>query len=401
LKWEEIVQKTNSPKIPYLTWAEIDLKAVRHNLKQIVKLSAKNKFYFPTRPPQPVKINQGLEFVMAVIKANAYGHGMEKIGLLLDKAGVGFFCVSDINEGIALRKIGIKKSILLLESTLASDAQQIADYQLVPTICTLGLAASLNRYAQKKKRRIDVHVKVDTGMGRLGVWHEEAFDFIKKVSTFKCLRIMGIFTHFPAADTDRSFTRQQLKYLYDLVKRLDRSGLIVPYIHAANSMGLVGYPTHIVNLARPGLMLYGLYPHLSLCKKIHLKPVLNVRSRVIFLKKIKRGRSVSYGRTFFTKKDMLVATVPIGYNDGYFRALSNQACVLIDGTRCPVIGRVTMDQIMVDVSRVKKVQLGSSVTVLGAQKKENISADELAKLAGTINYEIVCSLGNRLPKIYK
>jgi alanine racemase len=182
---------------------------------------------------------------------------------------------------------------------------------------------------------------------------------------------------------------------------LDRTGLIVPFIHAANSMGLAGYQTRIVNLARPGLMLYGLYPHQDLRKKIQLKPVLSVRSRVIFLKKVKKGRSVSYGRTFFTKKDMLIATVPIGYNDGYFRALSNQAFVLIGGRRCPVAGRVTMDQIMVDVSHLKTVQLGDLVTILGSQKKENISADELAKYAGTINYEIVCSLGNRLPRVYR
>ena len=211
----------------------------------------------------------------------------------------------------------------------------------------------------------------------------------------------GIYTHFPVADTDRAFTKGQVACLYKLVKKLDRSGLIVPFIHAANSMGLAGYKTRILNLSRPGLMLYGLYPHPSLCKKIQLKPVLNVRSHVIFLKKVAKGRSVSYGRTFFTKKDMLVATIPIGYNDGYFRALSNKAAVLINGIRCPVVGRVTMDQIMVDATDVKGIKLGDSVVILGSQKKENISADELAAHAGTISYEIVCSLGNRLPKVYK
>src|SRR3989338_105698 len=237
-------------------------------------------------------------------------------------------------------------------------------------------------------------------MGRLGIWHEEAYEFIQKVYALRHLRIMGIFTHFPAADTDKLFTKGQVKNLYALVKKLDRSGLIVPYIHAANSMGLAGFKTHVLNLARPGLMLYGLYPHPGLRKKILLKPVLNVRSRVIFLKNVAKGRSISYGRTFFTKKDMLVATVPIGYNDGYFRAFSNNASVLINGVRCPVIGRVTMDQIMVDASRVKALRLGAPVTILGAQKKERISAEELADHAGTINYEIVCSLGNRLAKIY-
>jgi len=383
-----------------LTWAEVDLKAVRYNLRQIVKLTAKNKFYLSTRL-RTKRVRKNVETILAVIKADAYGHGMRKIARLLDREGVGFFGVSDIQEGMALRSAGIKKPILLFESTLTSQAKQIIDYQLMPTVCTLNLARALNRYAQRKKKRIDIHVKVDTGMGRLGVWHEEAFEFIQKISKYDHLRIMGIFTHFPAADTDRPFTKMQLKYLHDLVTRLDRTGLIIPYIHAANSMGLAGYQTHIVNLTRPGLMLYGLYPHASLRKKIRLKPVLNVHSRVIFLKKIPKGQSVSYGRTFFAKKDILVATVPIGYNDGYFRTLSNQASVLIGGRQCPVIGSVTMDQIMVDVSRLKTVRLGDPVTILGSQKTKNVSADNLAEYAGTINYEIVCSLGNRLQKVYR
>lgn len=376
------------------------MKAVRHNLKQILKLAARNTFDLPTRP-RAKSTDQGAQAVLAVVKADAYGHGMERIVLLLDKEAVGFFGVSDVTEGIALRRIGIKKPVLLFESTLASHAPQIAEYRLMPTVCTLELADALNRCARKRKRRIDVHVKVDTGMGRLGIWHEEAFDFIRKISALRSLRITGIFTHFPAADTDRRFTKKQVKRLYDLVMRLDRAGLVIPYIHAANSMGLAGYQTRVFNLARPGLMLYGLYPHPALRKKIRLRPVLSVRSHVIFLKEIKKGRSVSYGRTFFTKRDMLVATVPIGYNDGYFRALSNRAGVLIGGIRCPVIGRVTMDQIMVDVSRVRAVQVGTPVTVLGAQKREQVSADELAWHAGTINYEIVCSLGNRLPRLYR
>ena len=383
-----------------LTYCEIDLKAILHNVKEAAKLAEKNRFFLSTRSNFKKKL-KGMETILAVVKADAYGHGVKDVAVLLDKGGIGFFGVSDITEGIALRDIGIKKPVLLFESTLSSHARAIIDHQLMPTVCTLGLARLLNQYAQRRKIMIDIHVKVDTGMGRLGVWHEEAFDFIRKISRLPFLRIMGIFTHFPAADTDRAFTKKQIKCLYDLVKKLDRTGLIIPYIHAANSMGLAGYKTHILNLSRPGLMLYGLYPHPSLRKNISLKPVLNVRSHVIFLKEVKKGRSVSYGRTFLTKKNMSVATIPIGYNDGYFRALSNRAAVLIGGVRCPVIGRVTMDQTMVDVSRVKGVKLGSPVTVLGTQKGENISADELAEHAGTISYEIVCSLGSRLPRIYK
>jgi len=387
-------------KVQHLTYAEIDLKALHHNFRQLTKLAEKNKFTIPTRK-KTKRVLKGSELIMAVVKADAYGHGMEKIALELSKAKIGFFGVSDIAEGIRLRSIGIKKPILLFESTLSSQAQDIVRHQLMPTICTHELAETLNAIAQRRKKQIDIHIKVDTGMGRLGIWHEEAFKFIGKISKLKNLRIMGIYTHFPAADTDRQFTTEQMDHLYGLVKKLDQNGLIIPFIHASNSMGLAGYKTHIVNLSRPGLMLYGLYPHAGVKKKIILKSVLNVCSRVIFLKKVSKGRSISYGRTFFTKRDMVIATVPIGYNDGYFRLLSNRADVLIGGKRCRVIGRVTMDQIMVDVTKVSGVKVGSPVTVLGKQKKESISADELAHYSETINYEIVCSLGNRLPKIYK
>jgi alanine racemase len=385
---------------PYLTYAEVDLKALRYNFRQINRLASRTEFYVSTRP-QSKRIIKGRELILAVVKADAYGHGMRQVAALLHKEKVGFFGVSDAHEGIALRRAGIKKPVLLFESTMPTQASEIIRYRLMPTVCTLELARALDRIAGKNGKKVDIHIKVDTGMGRLGIWHKEAYAFIHQVHAFRHLRIMGIYTHFPAADTDRPFTKEQVKCLYDLVKKLDRSGLIIPYIHAANSMGLAGFKTHILNLARPGLMLYGLYPHPGLRKKIRLNPVLNVRSHVIFLKNVAKGRSISYGRTFYTQKDMLVATVPIGYNDGYFRAFSNKASVLINGVRCPVAGRVTMDQIMVDASRVNGIKLGSSVTVLGSQERECISADELADFADTINYEIVCSLGNRLPRVYK
>ncbi|MBU0467807.1 MAG: alanine racemase [Candidatus Omnitrophica bacterium] len=392
-----IREKQNNGDV--LTWAEIDLKAIKHNIKQLNKLAAANKFIFPSRTgtkktkPKPSEI-------LAVIKADAYGHGFEQVALLLEKEGVNFFGVSDINEGIALRKIGIEKPILLFETTLASCAKKIIDNNLMPTVCTLELANALNEYAVKKRKIVDIHVKVDTGMGRLGVWHKEAFEFVGELMKLNRLRIMGIFTHFPAADTDQNFTRNQIECLYDLVIRLDKSGLIIPYIHAANSMGLAGYKTHVLNLVRPGLMLYGLYPDKSLKGKVDLKPAMSIRSQVIFLKDIEKGRSLSYGRTFFSKNDMTVAVIPIGYNDGYFRLFSNQASVLIGGERCKVVGRVTMDQIIVDVSSVKKPRIGMPVVILGKQGKETISAEELAGYAKTINYEIVCSLGNRLARKY-
>ncbi len=394
-----VMAKKNFSSKP-LTWVEIDLKAVRSNLQALQKLTERNRFVLPNRPLQK-KLHTQAQYILAVIKADAYGHGVDQISTLLDKQGVGFFAVSDVKEGVALRNKGITRPVLLFESTLAEFVPAIVRYNLMPTVCSLPFARALNKQAQQSKRTVDIHIVVDTGMGRLGLWHEQAFDFIQKIYQLKHLRIMGLYTHFPAADTDRSYTRQQIDDLYILVRQLDAKGMIIPYIHAANSMGLAGYKTNILNLARPGLMLYGLYPHASLRGQIHLKPAMTVKSRIIFLKKVPKGRSISYGRTFFTRKPMQVATLPIGYNDGYFRVFSNKAHVLVNGQRCPVIGRVTMDQIMVDVSKVDQVKVNMPVVILGAQKHEQISADELARHAGTINYEIVCSLGNRLPRLYK
>lgn len=385
---------------PPVTYVEIDLKALRHNLRELRRLSARNRFELPTRPetltgkPQP-------HAILAVVKAEAYGHGMEQVALALDKAGVEFFGASDIHEGILLRQINIRKPVLLFESTLPEQIPLIVKYGLVPTVCTLDFARKLNAHARAEGRCVDVHVKIDTGMGRLGVWHEEAFEFIRLLQAFRFIRITGLYSHFPAADTDRAFTRRQIEDVYHLVIRLDQHGLVIPYIHSSNSVGLAGYKTHVLNLSRPGLMLYGMYPHAGLKSRVRLKPVMSVKSRVVFIKDIPAGQTISYGRTFTAKKKIRVAVVPIGYHDGYFRALSNKADVLIGGRRCRVLGRVTMDQIMVDVSRVKAAKIGAPVVVMGRQGKAEVPADELAKIANTISYEIVCNIGNRLTRVYK
>lgn len=380
-----------------LTWCEIDTKALKYNFGQLKKLAQKNTFSLNTRKGK--KINKDIH-ILPVIKADAYGHGMEEVAVLLEKEGVCRLGVSDVNEGITLRKKGIQSSLLLFEATLPSFCSQIIHYKLMPAVCTLEFAQKLNMYAQKINRRVDIHVKIDTGMGRLGVWHEQGFDFISALYKLNHLRITGIFTHFPAADSDSSFTRNQVKNLQRLVMRLDRKGMVIPFIHAANSMGLGAYQTKVLNLSRPGLMLYGLFPSEFLKEKINLKPAMSVYSQIIFIKKVEKGRSISYGRTFLTKRDMTIATVPIGYQDGYVRLFSNKARVLVNGIRCPVIGRVTMDQILVDISKVKNPRIQMVVTILGRQGDQEISADELARWAKTINYEIICNLGNRLPRKY-
>ncbi len=384
-------QKEN--KLAPVTYCEIDLKAIRHNVKALRHFAASRKLHNISRPST-------LQ-LLAVIKADAYGHGMEPIGHLLDELGIDFFGVSDVFEGMRLRAAGLKKPILLFETTLAAQAQHIVDYQLMPTVCTLDVAQALNRYAQQKKQSLKVHVKVDTGMGRLGVWYKDAITFVQKIMALKYLVIQGVFTHFPVADTDCAFTEKQIKQLTTLVQQLDQKGLVIPYVHAANSMGLTGYQVDVLNLSRPGLTIYGLYPDSKIKTKINLKPAMSIRSTVIFCKDVLKGQGISYGHSFTAKKKMKVAVVPIGYSDGYLRIFSNKADVLVGGQRCPVIGRVTMDQVMVDVSKVKNTRIGMAVTILGTQKQECITAEELADHAQTINYEIVCSLGSRLPRIYK
>ncbi len=364
---------------PFLTWAQIDLSAVRHNFKALKKNAVE---------------------ILPVIKADAYGHGMIALAKELNRLGVRIFGVSDFVEAGQLREHGFTNDILLLESPLPSVAANIVKYHLIASVCTLELARALNKEAGICKEKVKVHIKVDTGMGRLGVWHKDALKFIRLVASFPNLIIDGIFTHFPLSDSDPKFTQQQLKDFALLIDSLGELKKTIRYVHAANSMGLSGYQNSILNLARPGLMLYGLYPRQDLQKKIKLKPVMSVKTRVLFVKLLEKGRGVSYGHTYVAKKNMKVATLAIGYSDGYFRCLSNKAAVLIHGKRCPVLGNVTMDQIIVDVSKVGTVKMGDVAVVLGADKNQSIPAEELGAWAGTINYEIVCNLGNRLERKY-
>lgn len=370
------------PKYDYhSTWAEIDLKSVLHNFKELKKhAGTKTK-------------------ILSVVKADAYGHGMLEVAKLLNKR-TDLFGVADIDEGILLRQNGIRKPVLVFANALPEHAQHIVDYNLTATVCSLQLAAALNHCAKKAKKRIPVHIKIDTGMGRLGVWHREALSFTVAVFQFPNLVIEGIYTHFPSADTDRAFTEHQTELLSKLIFQLQKIGMDVPLVHASNSAGLVGFKSKVLNVARPGLMLYGMYPDQKFKSKIRLKPVMAVKSRMMFVKDIEKGRSISYGRTFKAKRPMTVATLPVGYSDGYFRILSNNACVLAGGKRCPLLGRVTMDLIVADVSRLKNAEAGDEVVLLGRQGTQEITADEIAQKARTINYEVTCSLGSRLPRVY-
>lgn len=362
------------------TWAEIDLRNLDYNFRLVKKLVGKK-----------VK-------VMVAVKADAYGHGIVAIAKRLEQLEADYLGIASIDEGILLREAGIKIPILVLSTVLPGDVKPILEYGLAQTICTRELAGKLAYEARRRNMVAPIHVKVDTGMHRIGVAYANAYNFIKEIGKLKNLKIEGIFTHFPCADTNAHFTKMQITLFDQLVKKLEADGIAIPLKHASNSLGVISYPEGHFNMVRPGLMVYGLYPRENL--KIKLKPLLALKTKIIFIKTILKGKGISYGHTYSSPKQMQVATLPIGYGDGYPRSLSNKAYCLINGKKAKIIGRICMDQLMVDVSNSTTVRVGQEVVLIGRQRGVSITVEQLAGLAGTIAYEIVCNLGGRIPRIY-
>ena len=361
------------------TWAEIYLDNLEYNFLSIKK-----------RLPSEVK-------TLACVKADAYGHGAVEVAKRLVKNKVDYLGVASIDEGIELRKAGIRKPILILGLTLEENIAPLFEYDLMPTVAGVEFARALNAMAKRKRRVVKVHIKIDTGMGRIGVLSDLAVDFIKKIRLLEFIKIEGLFTHLSCADVHMGFTSGQLKKFLILSDKLKILGLCIPLLHAANSLATVSYKQSRFNMVRPGLVLYGLYPKEKFA--IKLKPVLSLKTRIIYVKKLPKGYGVSYGRTYVTKKDTTIVTLPIGYGDGYPRNLSNIGPVLIGGRRFRICGRVCMDQIMVDVGDLK-VRLGEEAVLIGSQGRQRITVEELAGLTNTIPYEIVCGFGRRIPRIY-
>lgn len=361
-------------------WIEIDLSALRKNFFKVKKLVG----------PQ-VK-------VMAVLKQEGYGHGLLPLARELSFAGVDYFGLGDLAEAISLRKSGLKEPILILSSVIGECAKEFIDYNITPTVVDLKFAKALNKEAHKKKKTIPVHVKIDTGMGRLGLWHKESLSFVKKLAGCKNLYLEGLYTHFPSADSDTRFTSSQITIFNKLVDELKQEGISFPYLHCANSIGVVNYRRGHFNLIRPGLILYGIKPTPL---NISLAPVLSLKSKVIFIKKVTKGRSISYGRTFITKRPGVIATVAVGYADGYPWNLSGRSKVIIRNKLFNIAGRVCMDYIMVDLGRHSNIKLGDEVILIGKSKSLAINTETLAAWARTIPYEIVSRLSLKIPRTYK
>jgi alanine racemase len=362
-------------------WIEIDLKALRHNFKTIKRIvGSKTK-------------------VIATVKQYAYGHGLIPIARELSHLGVDFFGVGSIEEAVTLRDNGFNEPILVLTAVLPHHAHNFIKYKIIPTVVDLEFAKKLNRAAESKNIIMPVHVKIDTGMGRLGLPYQEAYEFIKALRRLKNINLEGIFTHFPAADTDSEFTNYQIGIFNKFIARLQREGITFKYYHSANSIALLNYPNSHFNMVRPGLILYGIKPVRE--AEFKLQPVLSLKSRIVFIKKVKKGSSVSYGRTYIAKKPTLIATIAIGYADGYPWALSGLSRVIIRNRFFKVVGRVCMDHIMIDLVSQRNISIGDEVILLGKSKDCMVTAEELAALAKTISYEIVSRLSLKIPRIYK
>ena len=371
-------------------WAEIDLDALQFNVASIRKC-----------------IDQGTK-IIAVIKTDGYGHGASQIAQLLeDERQVWGYAVATAEEAFSLRADGIQKPILILGYTFPYSYGQMISGQVRATVFTCEAAEALSDIAVASGQICRIHIKIDTGMTRIGIHpDDEGVALIRRIAGLPGLEIEGIFTHFATADeADRTKTYHQMTLFREYVDRIERDlGIRIPMRHCSNSAGIVEIPEANMDAVRAGIILYGLWPsdEVQTDGKIQLRPMLSLKSRVVYVKTVPEGQEISYGGTFTTTRDPRVATVCIGYGDGYPRSLSNLGDVIIKGQRVPILGRVCMDQFMIDVTDVRvPVRVGDQVTLIGREGDACITMEELGALSGRFNYELACDIGKRIPRIYK
>jgi alanine racemase len=368
------------------TWAEIDLGALAANFRLVKD-----------------RVGQDVN-VMAVVKANAYGHGAVECARRLQKEEADWFGVALPEEGIELRAAGVTKPILCLAGFWDGQANLCLQYELVPVVYRLDLIEAFDRAARERGVVADVHVKIDTGMGRLGVRFDELGDFANSLKRFQNIRVDGLMTHFAAADEPSCgpLTRDQVERFENAVAAFGEHGFKPNHRHLANSAAIFAQHSAWGNMVRPGGVLYGLWRDILAPsdRGEKFQPVMSLHSRIIFLKWVPQGETVGYGCTFEASRKTLVATIPVGYDDGYMRALSNRGHAIIRGIHAMVIGRISMDLTLIDVTNVAGVQLDDDVLLMGHELGLSVTAEDLAKTAGTLSYEVTCGIGGRVPRIY-
>lgn len=367
-------------------YAKVDLDAAAYNMKQM-----KNR------------IGSGARLI-AVVKTDAYGHGAVPLAEVFEKLDyVWGYAVASLDEGMILRKHGIKKPVLVLGCIFPDQYDDMVRNEIRAAVYTEEMARGMAEAARRAGKNAYIHIKIDTGMGRIGFpVSEESAEIIERISRLENIKIEGMFTHFAKADeTDKSYTYDQHKKFMWMKEQMEKRGVVIPYYDCDNSAGIIDFPDMKHDLARAGISTYGMYPSEEVNQSaVDLKPVLSLISHVIFVKTVEPGTSISYGGTFVAPKQMRVATIPVGYGDGYPRSLSNKGSVLIHGKRARILGRVCMDQFMVDVTDIPDVKFMDQAVLIGEDQDDRITVEELAELSGRFNYEFVCCLGKRIPRVY-
>lgn len=366
-------------------WAEIDLDSLAHNIKEVRRITNKEAI------------------VTAVVKANAYGHGSIEAAKVFLENGANRLAVATLSEAVELRRADIDAPILILGYTPDSQHKIAVENDIIEAIYTLESAEKLSQVAGNLNKKAKVHIKVDSGMGRIGFPPvDSSIDKIEKISKLPNLEIEGIFTHFAKADeVDKAYTGKQFKNYKWVIEKLKDKNIQIPIKHVSNSAATIDLPEYNLNMVRGGIMIYGLYPSDEVDKeKVSLKPAMTLKAKISHLKEVPEGTGISYGQIFVTKRKSKIATIPIGYADGFTRLLTSKAEVAIKGKRAPIVGKICMDQCMIDVTDIEDVKVGDEVVLFGDGSNGVPHIDEVAEKLGTINYEIVCMVGRRVPRVY-
>ena len=368
------------------TWAEVDLDAIAHNIREIRKITNKDAQ------------------IMAVVKADAYGHGFLEVTRTLLENGADRLAVATLREGEQLRSRGVRVPILVLGALMEDDIEDYINFNITPNVFSYETALAISYIAEKKEIVTKIHIKLDTGMTRIGFLTGEdnsrVVDEILRISRLPYIEIEGIFSHFSTSDEyDDSYTRLQFGRFMDVTEQLEKAGLHIPIRHICNSAGIMMFPEMHLDMVRPGVILYGMYPSDEVDKsRLDLRPAMTLKARITLVKEVEKGRGVSYGKEYITDRVTKIATVPIGYADGYLRALAAEGKMMVHGQKVPIIGRICMDQCMIDVTNVNNIERGDEVVLFS---DTGITVDDLAKWLRTINYEVTCVIGKRIPRIYK